>query len=196
VSTTAWRALSSSVRSAVTAASVPGNSMPTTSAPIAVSATDSARPSPPATRTAVPAGERIISRSSWCSASFEYSACGASAVWGRLEGLMALTARSGDSLCPLDDRLPERSFLPGRHPAFLPASWYTAHRWPLRARRHRLSDRPGRPRVRRFLLRTSALEGVSGELADILTGGSGRERICRTSGRPVRSWSPSTRAAV
>ena len=41
--------------------------------------------------------------------------------------------------------------------------------------------------VRLLLLRTSILERVSGELADLLTGGSGGEGSCRTWRRPGRS---------
>ncbi|MFI5776755.1 LuxR C-terminal-related transcriptional regulator [Nocardia sp. NPDC051570] len=53
------------------------------------------------------------------------------------------------------------------------------------------------PQVRRMLLRTSVLERVSGELADLLTGGSGGERILHELERanafvssldPARSW--------
>jgi LuxR family maltose regulon positive regulatory protein len=54
-----------------------------------------------------------------------------------------------------------------------------------------------RPEVRRLLLRTSILERVSGELADLLSGGSGGERVLQdleqanafvVSTDPARSW--------
>ena len=48
--------------------------------------------------------------------------------------------------------------------------------------------------VRRLLLRTSVLERVNGELADLLAGGSGGERSCRTWSRRTRSWWRWTRA--
>src|SRR5204862_1149735 len=57
-------------------------------------------------------------------------------------------------------------------------------------------DRQPEP-VRRLLLRTSVLERVSGPLADLLTGGSGGQRILQTleeagafvvSSDPRRSW--------
>ena len=50
--------------------------------------------------------------------------------------------------------------------------------------------------VRRLLLRTSVLERVSGELADLLAGGPARSGCCRTWNRPARSWSPSTHSGL
>jgi LuxR family maltose regulon positive regulatory protein len=41
--------------------------------------------------------------------------------------------------------------------------------------------------VRRLLLRTSVLERVSGELADLLTGGSGSERVLQDPPPPGRN---------
>ena len=54
-------------------------------------------------------------------------------------------------------------------------------------------DRESEP-VRRLLLRTSVLERVNGELADLLTGDRAGSGSCRTSRTLARSWSASTRS--
>ena len=132
VSTTAWRALSSSaVRSAVTAASVPGNSMPTTSAPIAVSATDSARPSPqlepqfpPANASsAVPAG--AAPPSSTARAEHRRSGVGWKVSWRSLQG------REIHYVLQTIAYLSAHFFLAGIQPSYrLAGIPHTAGRWP------------------------------------------------------------------